>query len=162
MKFLELLSSKLNDFLRDFQTDQPMVSFLAGTLETLLRSFRNVLKSGMLKADTQIKLLKIDVTEDKDLNKPGENIDIGMGAKLYVSTYKRSPKFKESTLKLVLDGIRRTLSGLVEHMIEKSPLTHSFTRLAGAVSPNIIASKSNRGSCKAKMAKLLLKLVSQE
>ena len=38
----------------------------------------------MLKADTQIKLLKIHVT-DKNLYKPGENIDIGMGAKLCIS-----------------------------------------------------------------------------
>ena len=44
-----------------------------------------ILKSVMLKAEIQ--LLKIDVT-DKKL-KLGDNIDIGMGAKLYVSTYKR-------------------------------------------------------------------------
>ena len=47
-------------------------------------------------------------------------------------------------------------------MLEKSPLTHSFTRLTGGISPNIIAVKSNRGSCETKMAKLLLKFVSQE
>ena len=99
---------------------------------------------------------------DKNLYKPGKNNDIGMGAKLYVSTYKSSSKFKESTLKSFLDGVRRTLSGLVEHMLEKSPLPHCFTGLAGAISPNIIAIKSNRGSCEAKMAKLLLKLVTQE
>ena len=67
----------------------------------------------MLIANTQIKLLKIDVT-NKNLYKPGENIYIRMGAKLYVSTYKRSPKVKESTLKSFLDGLPRTLSGLVE------------------------------------------------
>ena len=39
-------------------------------------------------------------------------------AKLYVSTYKRSPKLKEITLESFLDGVRRTLSGLVEHMLE--------------------------------------------
>ena len=66
-----------------------------------------------------------------------------MGAKLYVFTYKRSRKFKESTLKPFLDGVCRTLSGLVEHMPEKSPWTHSFTCLADAISPNIIAIKSN-------------------
>ena len=115
----------------------------------------------MLKADTQLKLLKIHVT-DKNLYKPGENIDIGMRDKLYVSTYKRSSKFKESTLKSFLDSVHRTLSGLVEHMLEKSPLTHSFTRLTDAISPNIIAIKSNRSSCEVKMAKLLLKLVIQE
>ena len=76
MKFIRLLSSKLC-FTRD----------LPETLETLLRTFMNVfiLKSVMLKAEIQ--LLKIDVT-DKNL-KLGDNIDIGMGAKLYVSTYKR-------------------------------------------------------------------------
>ena len=41
-------------------------------------------------------------------------------------------------------------------------LKHSFTRLAGAISPNIIAIKSNRGSWEAKMTKLMLKLVRQE
>ena len=77
MNFLELLSSKLNKLLRGFQTDQPIIPFLAETLETLFRSFMNmfILKSVMLKADTQIKLLKIDVM-DKNLYKPGENIDI--------------------------------------------------------------------------------------
>ena len=58
-----------------------MVPFLAETLETLLRSFMHmfILKNVMLKADTQIKLLKIDVT-DKSVYKPGENIDIGVEA----------------------------------------------------------------------------------
>ena len=75
------MSSKLNEFLRGFQTDQPMVPFLAETLKTLLRSFMHmfILKNVMLKADTQIKLLKIDVT-DKSVYRPGENIDIGMEA----------------------------------------------------------------------------------
>ena len=99
---------------------------------------------------------------DKNLYKPGENIDNLMGAKLYLSTYKRSPKFIESFSKSFLGDIRRTLSGLVEQMLEKSLLTHSFTRLAGAISPNITSIKSNSGSCEAKMAKLLLKLVNQE
>ena len=89
-----------------------------------------ILKGVMLKADTKIKLLKIDVT-DENLHKPGENIDTGMGAKLYAS-YKRSPKLKESPLKSFLDGVHRALSGLVVHMLEKSSLAHSFTRLAGA------------------------------
>ena len=47
-------------------------------------------------------------------------------------------------------------------MLKESPLTHFFTRLAGAISPNIIAINSNRGSCEAKMTKLLLKLVNKE
>ena len=113
-----------------------------------------ILKSVMLKGDTQIKLLKIDMT-DKNLYKPGKNIYI-------VSTDKGSPKFKENTLKSFLDGVRRTLLRQVEHVLEKSPLTHYFPRLAGAINLSITEIKTNRDSCEAKMAKLLLKPVSQE
>ena len=49
---------------------------------------------------------------------PRENINIGIGAKLYLSTYNRSPKFKEHPLKSFLDGLHQTLSRLVEHMLE--------------------------------------------
>ena len=54
------------------------------------------------------------------------------------------------------------MSRQVEHMLEKSPLTHSFPRLAVTISLSITAIKSNRGSFEAKMVKLLLRLVSQE
>ena len=50
MKFLELLSPKLNEFLRGFQTYQPVASFSAETLETLLMSFMNMF---ILKSYTQ-------------------------------------------------------------------------------------------------------------
>ena len=49
----------------------------------------------MLKADTQIKLLKIDVT-DKNLFKPGEKNDIERGAKLYFFIYKDHPDSKKT------------------------------------------------------------------
>ena len=75
---------------------------------------------------------------------PRENINIGIGAKLYLSTYNRSPKFKEHSLKSFLDGLHQTLSRLVEHMLVKSLLTHSFTLLAAAINPNVILIKGNK------------------
>ena len=71
-------------------------------------------------------------------------------------------KYHPNSKKALWDGVCKTFSRLVEHMLEKFQLTRSFTRLAGAISPNIITFKSSRGSCKAKMAKLLLKFVIQE
>ena len=44
-------------------------------------------------------------------------------------------------------------------MLEKSPLTHPFMRLAGVVGYNVIANKSSRSLCEALKVK---KLVSQE
>ena len=94
---------------------------------------------------------------DKNLFKPAEKNDIKLGAKLYFSIYKRSPRFKENTLKSSLEGVHRTLSGLSEHMLEKSPLIHFFTCLAGAVSTSIIAIKSN-GFMWSKNGKTIVKI----
>ena len=134
-----------------------MVNFLAEILETHLRSFLNILSFKVLCSK-----LTPRSNYSNSLYKVGENIDIGIGAKLYVSTYKRSLKFKESFLLSFLDGLRRNLSRLVERMLNKSRLTHSFISLAGAISLNIIAIKYNRFSFEENMAKLSLKLPSQE
>ena len=162
-KLIEYLSSKLNEFLRGFQTDQPMVPFLCEILETLMRSFMNmfILSNVMQKADTVMKLLKIDVT-DKGLYKPGSLTDIGMGAKMYVSQYKKSPRFKESVLKVFYNDVHVTLSALVGHMLEKSPLKYPFTRLSASLSPNIIVDRSKRELAALRFSKMLENLVIQE
>ena len=79
MKLIEYLTNKLNEFLREFQTDQPMLPFLCGTLQKILRSIMNMFIS--TSANPLIKLLKSDVTT---IYKSCEASDIGMGAKLYV------------------------------------------------------------------------------
>ena len=85
-KFVEFIAQKLNCFLRGFQTDQPMVPFLSDTLKELLLSLMNmfILDQTMLKADTVMKVLKIN-TSDTGIHKPPSNVDIGMGAKLHLS-----------------------------------------------------------------------------
>ena len=65
------------------------------SLQKILRSIMNMFisTSAMGEANTPIKLLKIDVT-DLSINKSCEASDIGMGAKLYVTQYKKSQAFR--------------------------------------------------------------------
>ena len=125
MKLIEYLASKLNEFLRGFQTDQPMLPFLCDTLQKNPRSIMNMFisTSAMGEANTLIKLLKIDVT-DSSIYKSCDASDIGMCAKLYVTWYKMSPALKESVLQNFWKGVRCTLSALVSHMFDKSPLKY--------------------------------------
>ena len=99
MKLIQFLSSKLNEFLWRFQTDQPMVPFLAETLENTLRSITNTFISSdtMSKEDTLMKLTEVDRT-DKNSYKSTEAIDVGMGANMHVSKYKKSSCFEKSAL----------------------------------------------------------------
>ena len=120
MKLIEYLFSKVNEFLRDFQTDQPIVPFLAETLETLIMSFMNmfILKNVMDKTDTLMILLKVDV-KDKNLYKTlGHNRCRNGGSLQEVN------KFKETTLKSFLNGVHITMSILVQHILENFSLKY--------------------------------------
>ena len=163
MKFMEYVASLLNEFLRGFQTDQPMVPFLAETLHTLVRCIMTmfILNETMQKANNLMKLLKVDVS-DRGIYKPLEATDIGMGAKICVSKYKHSPKFKQSVLNDFLKGAQCALSSLLSHLIEKSPLKYSFLRLTASLNPNILADKSKKELNILRFSKLLEKLVSNE
>ena len=99
LKFMEFVSNKLNKFLRGYQTDQPIVPFLCNSLKEIstspLQMF--ILNDTIKKTDTTLKLMKI-VTNDVNLHKPYDLIQIGTGAKLHVANYKKNTDFKESTL----------------------------------------------------------------
>ena len=98
LKFLEFVSDKINKLL---QTDQPNLPYLlCNSLEELLTSPLQmfILNDTTKKADIMLKLMKID-TNDVNLHKPYELIQMGTAAKLHVANYKKSTDFKESTLR---------------------------------------------------------------
>ena len=85
--------------MRGHQTDQSMVPFLCHSLKeistSLLQMF--ILNDTIKRADTTLKLMKID-TNDVNLQKSYDLIQIGTAAKLDVVSYKKSTDFKQSTL----------------------------------------------------------------
>ena len=72
-----------------------------------------------------MKLMKID-SNDANLHKPYEFIQIGAAAKLHVANYKKSTDFKERTLRrfYVVFEVCMLLTSLMSHFMEKSPLKH--------------------------------------
>ena len=74
-----------------------------------------------------LKLMKID-TNDVNLHKPYDLIQIGTAAKLHVANYKKSTDFKESTLRGFYKKVSMLLVSLTSHFMEKSPLKHLIVR----------------------------------
>ena len=72
-KVFEYVAGKMNKYLRGFQTDQPVVLFLNGTLLELLYSLMSMVNNNdtMKKATSSLKLLKIG-TSDTSLYKQDE------------------------------------------------------------------------------------------
>ena len=65
--------------------------------------------------------MKID-TNDVNLHKPYEFIQIGAAAKLHVANCKKSTDFKELTLRRFYKEVCMLLTSLMSHFMEKSPL----------------------------------------
>ena len=73
-KFVEFIAERLYKFLRDFQTDQPMVPFLCETLKELLLSLMNMFILNQTCSKQMIhKVLKI-YTSDINLHKSPSNL----------------------------------------------------------------------------------------
>ena len=70
---MTILASHLNSFLIKFLTVSPIVTFLLESLESMIRKLWHstfILSDKMEKAESTIKLLKLDVT-DKNIHKRG-------------------------------------------------------------------------------------------
>ena len=83
LKFLEFVSQK---FLREYQMDQPMVTFQCNSLKEILTSLLQIfiLKNTLKKADTTLKLMKIDL-KDVNLHKSFDWIQISTAAKFHAA-----------------------------------------------------------------------------
>ena len=86
LKFLEFVSHKLNKFLREYQMDQPVVTFQCNSLKEILTSLLQIfiLKNALKKADTTLKLMKVDL-KDVNLHKSFDWIQISTAAKFHVA-----------------------------------------------------------------------------
>ena len=134
LKVVEYVAGKSNKYLRGFQTDQPMVPFLNGTLLELLYSLMSMFinNATMKKATSSLKLLKIDTSD--------------------TSLYKRDTvKFYKETYGF--------LAAITSHMIEKSPINYQIVCLASCMDPVYIANENTVENCTLKFSKLVEKLV---
>ena len=82
LKFFEMVSSKLNAFLRGFQTNKLMVPFIADTLGDLVLDFfgRIIVKDVLKKKSNLYNLIQINPL-DKNIRKNPESVDTGFAAK---------------------------------------------------------------------------------
>ena len=157
LNFFEMLSEKLNAFLRGFQTDKPMVPFMATILGNIVHDLlsRIILKDVLKKCDTLYQQLQLDLT-DINIRKPSKYIDIGFATRLKLdqanlsSTDQKVVTFKKEAGEF--------LAGLLKHVLEKSPLKFIIVRTAVSINPIEMVNQSKRNACINNFSILLQKL----
>ena len=159
LKVVEYVAGKLSKYLHDFQTDQPMVPFLNGTLLELLCSLMSMFINNdtMKKALSSLKLLKID-TSCTSLYKQ-DAVQVGMGAKVHTWELKKQLNFKKSTLLKFYKETCGSLAAITSCMTEKSPISYQIVHFASSMDPVYIANENTIENCTLRFSKLIEKLV---
>ena len=158
LKLFEMVSSKLNVFLRGFQTNKPMVSFIADTLGDLVCDFfgRIILKDVLKKKSDLYNLIQINPLV-KNIRKNPESVDIGFAVKHKLEQIKSSL----NSLK-ILEFKKQAgdfLAQLLHHLLEKPPLKYVVSCSAVCFNPMYMRNPAKKSSCESQMDILLQKFV---
>ena len=137
-----------------------MVPFLCNSFKEILTSLLQMffLNDTIKKVDATLKLMKID-TNDVNLHKPYDLIQIGTTAKLDVANYKKSTGFNESTVQRFYKEVCMLLASLTRHFIEKSPLKHLIVRCSSCFNQIVLADTNKHEVSKKQFGQVMEKLV---
>ena len=137
-----------------------MVPFLCNSFKEILTSLLQMffLNDTIKKVDATLKLMKID-TNDVNLHKPYDLIQIGTAAKLDVANYKKSTGFNESTVQRFYKEVCMLLASLTRHFIEKSPLKHLIVRCSSCFNQIVLADTNKHKVSKKQFGQVMEKLV---
>ncbi|CAN7985972.1 unnamed protein product [Ixodes hexagonus] len=140
----------LKPFLTEYQTDKPMVFFLARDLETVLRKLlTRFLKCSALSSSKGITgLLRVDI-ENPDNHAPLEKVDVGHAAEQIVKSAKAISKdvfqFRMECKQFLINATKKVL--------ERSPLRFPVVRGLSSLDPRQMCSRPDE--CLAGFRKVL-------
>lgn len=155
LQFFLAISRTFNPFLTKFQTDEPVLPFLAKDLADLLKSLlRRFVKRELLQDLTPLKLTKVDVSDEENWVSP-MHAEIGLGAETVIKALQSKSGSRVGELS-VLTFRRECMQGLVNmvrKLQEKSPLKFPVVRHIACLDPT----KMNRDPewCIAKMKSIV-------
>ena len=150
LQFFKDTASQLKGFLQIFQTDNPMLAFLAANLESMFRTLMKmfVRREVLDEAVTGYKLVKIDLTNSSNIA-PSELINLPTATKNLLKSNilseDKKRQFKKDCITILV--------AIVSKLQERSPLKYLVVRCASCIAPlNMVL---NKDECSVKFTKLI-------
>ncbi|XP_070386740.1 uncharacterized protein [Dermacentor albipictus] len=154
LQFALGVAMTLKPFLTEYQTDQPMVFFLARDLETVVRKLlTKFLKCSVLssaKGATGLLMVDIESTEN---HTPLEKVDVGHAAEQTVRKTKASQK---DVFQFRME-CKRFLVSVTKKVLERSPLRFPIVRSLSSLDPRQMCTKPDE--CLASFRRVLDALI---
>lgn len=146
----------LQPFLTLYQTDHPMIPFIADDLHKLLKNLMGrFLQSSAVQGVSLVKLVDINVG-DNNLHLNSSKVDIGFTADLLVKDLLYNKTINERAALQFRMECKAFLLEVVKRLLLKAPVKYGLVRNLSCLKPSTMASDPE--SCKKKMKFALQKL----
>lgn len=136
------IAQHLQLFLELYQTDRPMLPFLADDVHTMLKALmKRFMKSSVLAdADSLVKVVKLDVTKQEN-HLSSSKIDVGFAADKKLKELYASKKINDKQILQYRLEVKDFLVAVVSKILEKSPVKYSIVRNLRCLKPSVMAEK---------------------
>lgn len=161
--FFKCIASHLEPFLANYQTDKPMVCFLATDLSTVLRGLmRRFIKDDVLSEATTVEKLMVVNVQEKSNHKSYKKIEIGFCREnalkdARAKAQKAGCSISDKELMAFRLECKSFLFAVLMKLILKCPLSYSLVRNMVALDPREMVANPN--ICRAKFKRILTVLV---
>ena len=155
LAFFVYVATPIESFLRIYQTDYPMIPYMANDLGLVFKTLLNrIITAEVMEeaGDDCYKLIKIDTSNKANLRSL-KNMYVGFGA---AAELKIKPGSEKDWLEF-RQACRRFILTIIDKLKQKSPLNHSLVRNLSCLDPMEITNKTDL--CESKFRKVLQLMV---
>ena len=158
LQFALSVANEVTPFLRLYQTDKPMIPFMAADLYNMMKNILSrCCKSNVIQnATTVLKLANIDIDDDELYESDCKKIDVGFSAEKLL---KKLTAAEVSCLQKMEFRMqcKACLKSIAAKMLEKAPIKYPIVRHVTCLDPREMAQTPDY--CKKRLERLLFKLV---
>ncbi|CAM4672851.1 unnamed protein product [Leuciscus chuanchicus] len=133
------IAREIEPFLTMYQTDQPMLPFLAEDMTRLIKGLMSrFVVDTHLKESSTLKLLNVPY-QDRNLHKDASQIDLGFVADSTLKQLRSTKKVSDKqSLEIRLDS-KTLLMTLLDKLLAKAPVKHTLVRCLQCLDPRHMA-----------------------
>jgi hypothetical protein len=158
LQFFVTQAKLMRPYLELYQTEKPMVVFMARDLQNLVQSvMEKFVKKSVVEDLSGIRLTKVDL-DKKDNLLPVRKVDVGFASKAIIEKLEKDKKASQLQLLEFFTECQTFLKSMVQKMLERSPLKYATVGYFAALDPRSMVQHAETAS--AKFEKLLSKLLS--
>ena len=129
------IAQEVTPFLTRYETDKPMLPFLAEDLFNLIRSLLlRFMKSQVLEGLTKQQLVRVDPTNEQD-HLSYEKIDVGFAAEKELRALVSAKKASSLDVMNFRLKVKAFLLAVVTKLLEKAPLKYKLVRMMACLDP---------------------------